>query len=365
MGITYKIRGYFNNRIEVKNMIDTIKIYSEISKDIFDVIHNNSIVKLAVNNNTDQMLYEITNDHLQGSFDTRLSVRVGSGEKYNFCSKGYGYYIEIEGSYHKWVLGYNSHNGYYDLQFIVENLISNVELTYDVRLPLLDKWYLQRVDVAICFDLHSNDNVRSYINSLSRCNYPRRNIKFYSDESLYLSGTTTTLKIYNKLLEFRKHDIKRLNKCQFDIEKYLDTIDGFVRFECEIKKKKLIDLVKCENNLVCVNSLKYEDLKKVWSDEFMKLLKLIENDLKVVRGREEVLKRLQSMYKPRLVNVLFNFYCSIQLNGVEDVKNFMSSTSFYRNLNYLKDARVDISQAYKIEEISYFSFNPFEYEEVV
>ncbi len=345
-------------------MIDTIKIYSEISKEVCDIIYNNSIVKLAVNNNNNQTLYEITNDHLQGSFDSRLSVRVGSGVKYGFSTKEGSYYIEIEGSYHKWVLGYNSHHGYCDLQFICESLIRNIEIIYDIDLPRLDKWYLQRVDIAICFELQNQENVRSYINSLSRCNYPRRNIKFYSDESLYLSGTTTTLKIYNKLLEFQKHDIKRFKNRDFNIDNYTNEINGFIRFECEIKKKKLLDLTNSNNSLVLVNSLKYDDFKKVWCDEFMKLLKVIENDLEIVRGREAVLKRLQEIYKPRLVNVLYNFYCSIQLNGIEDVKSFMSSSTFYRNLSYLEQASIDISQSYKIEEIPYFSFNPFNYKEV-
>lgn len=346
-------------------MIDTVKIYTEISKEVCNIIYDKSIVKLAVNNNTNEKLYEITNDHLQGSYDSRLSVRVGDGAKYRFCNKDGGYFIEIEGSYHKWVLGYNSHNGYCDLEFIIENLIRNVELIYSIELPPIDFWYLQRVDIAICFDIENNTYVRSYINSLSRCNYPRRNIKFYSDESLYMSGTTTTLKIYNKLLEFRKHDIKRFNNTDFNIQEYLHNIDGFVRFECEIKKKKLIDITNSDNSLVPVNSVNYDDLRKVWSDEFMKLLKVIENELEIVKGREAVLKRLQTLYRPRLVNVLYNFYCSIQLNGIEDVKRFMSSTSFYRNLNYLKEARIDVSQSYKIEELPYFSFNPFTYEEVV
>lgn len=345
-------------------MIDTIKIYSEISKEICDIIYNNSIVKLAVNNNNNQTLYEITNDHLEGSYDSRISVRVGSGVKYGFCNKFGSYYIEIEGSYHKWVLGYNSHNGYCDLQFICECLIKNIETIYGIELPSLDFWFLQRVDIAICFDLKKQKNVRSYINSLSRCNYPRRNIKFYSDESLYLSGTTTTLKIYNKLLEFKKHDLKRFLNTDFDLDNYCNLINGFIRFECEIKKKKLLDITNSKNNLISISSLNYKDLKKVWCDEFMKLLKFIKNDLDIVRGREAVLERLKEIYKPRLVNVLYNFYCSIQLNGIKDVKSFMSSSSFYRNLNYLKQAGIDISQSYKIEELSYFSFNPFNYKEV-
>ena len=73
-----------------------------------------------------------------------------------------------------------------------------VELTYGIELPDIEDWYLQRCDIAICYDLQNQNNVKSYINSLSRCNYPRRNAKFFYDESIYLSGTTTTLKIYNK-----------------------------------------------------------------------------------------------------------------------------------------------------------------------
>lgn len=62
---------------------------------------------------------------------------------------------------------------------------------------------------------------------------------FFYDESIYLSGTTTTLKIYNKLLEFKKHDLKKFVNSNFNLIEYLSVIQGFIRFECEIKKKML------------------------------------------------------------------------------------------------------------------------------
>ena len=37
----------------------------------------------------------------------------------------------------------------------------------------------------------------------------------------------------------------------------------------------------------------------------------------------------------------------------------------YRNIKDLKQAKIDFSQSYKIEEIEMFYFNPFEYKEVV
>lgn len=58
---------------------------------------------------------------------------------------------------------------------------------YDIELPRLQHWFLQRIDIAICFDLQNNENVRNYINNLSMCNYPRRNLKVYQDESIYLT----------------------------------------------------------------------------------------------------------------------------------------------------------------------------------
>ena len=89
------------------------------------------IVKSSIDNSTNELQYEIINDHLEGSFDSRLSVRVGCGSKYRFSKLGY--FIEIEGSYHKFTRGYNSHNGYYDLQFLAKSLINIIELSYNIN----------------------------------------------------------------------------------------------------------------------------------------------------------------------------------------------------------------------------------------
>ena len=342
-------------------MIDTIKIYTSIDKNVYNKIKEKSIIKSSINNNTKQQLYEITNDHLEGTYDSKLSIRVDSSIKYRLTDTEYC--IEIEGSYHKITCGYNSHNGYCDLQFIVENLIQMTELAYNIKLPDIEKWYLQRVDIAICYDIKCQENVKSYINSLSRCSYPRRNAKFFYDESLYLSGTTTTLKIYNKLLEFKKHDMKKLNDKNFDMFNYLKQIQGFIRFECEIKKKMLKKLYN--ENHIEVSKVKYEDLKKVWSEEFMKILQFIKNALEIVRGRQAVYERLNQLYKPSRANQLYYFYCSIQLNGLKDIKMNTSSSTYYRNIKDLKQAKIDFSQSYKIQEIEIFYFNPFEYQEVI
>lgn len=159
-------------------MIDTIKIITMVDQNIYDRIYNKSIIKTSYSQDTGEIFYTITNDHLKGSYDTSLSVRVGDGAKYKFINM---YYIEIEGSYHKIVKGYNSHNGFYNLCSICQNLINIVSNAYNVELPELRHWFLQRVDIAIVFDLETQENIKRYLENLHGCNFPRRNLKNYSD----------------------------------------------------------------------------------------------------------------------------------------------------------------------------------------
>lgn len=349
--------------IEVIILIDTVKIYSAINKEIYNIIYNKSIVKSSINKKDGEILYEIVNDHLEGSYSSSLSVRVGCGAKYNLAELDY--FIEIEGSYHKIWKGFNSHDGVYNLQYIVNKFIELAENAYNIKLPALENWYLQRIDIAKCFDILNQYNVCDYINSLSACRYSRRKLKFYANESLYASGTTTTLKIYNKALEFQKHDQKKFRDTDFNIENYYNHIQGFIRFEVEIKKKKLQSMYGIDKKHISVKDLEYCEFEKVWSDEFMKLLGMLENDLEIVKGKEDVKKRLLTLYKKSKALRLFDFYCSIQLNGIDFIKKDMSSTSYYRSIKELKEARVDYSQTYQIEEVQRFWFNPFEAEEVI
>ena len=344
-------------------MIDTIKIYTMINKNVYNKIYHNSILKTSYNQKDGEIFYEIVNDKLEGSYSSSLSVRVGSGAKYKFVNM---YYLEIEGSFHKIMKGYNSHNGFYNLVQIVKYLIGAVEYAYDIKLPNLNHWFLQRCDIAICFDLDSNDKVRQYINNLSLCNYPRRNIKHYQDESIYTSGTTTTLKIYNKMLEFKKHDMKKLFNSNFNIDNYIDEIKGFIRFECEIKKKKLEDIYN--KKYIRVKNVIYKDLRDVWSDEFMKLLSFFESDLTVVRTKEDIERRIYTKYanNEKKARLLYNFYLSIMVDGIRAVKEKTPKVTFYRNKKLLQELNIDLSQKYKLTvESCTIDFNPFEWKEVV
>lgn len=337
-------------------MIDTIKINSMIDYKIFNSIKNSSDIKTSYNNETGQVFYTIINGHLQGSFNSSLSIRVGEGTKYKFHNM---YYIEIEGSYHKFIKGYNSHNGFYNLQLIVINLIKIVENAYKIKLPTYNHWFLQRIDIAICYDLKNQENVKLYINNLSQCNFPRRNLKYYEDESIYISGSSTTLKIYNKFLEFKNNDLKNLKNTNFDLLKHNQIIQGYIRFECEIKKKKLKYMYG--KKYVRVNQVFYNDLYKIWKNDFQKFLKSIETDFEVVRDRENIKKRLLSKFTKVRAKNLFNFYILILARGINEIKKETDKSSYYKNLSDLKKCGIDFSQKLgKDMNNKFLDFNPFQ-----
>ena len=344
-------------------MIDTVKIFAKISKNIYNIIYNNSVIKSSLDNSTGELIYNIVNGHLEGSYSSSLSVRVNEGAVHGL---DYGYYtISVEGSLHKLRYGYNSHMGFYDLKYVCNYLIGIVEDYYKIELPQIELWYLLRCDIARVYDLKNQENINNYISNLRKCSFPRRKVNFYKNESLYCSGTYTTLKIYNKLEEFKKHDMKKFLNKEFDIMNYMNFIKGFIRFEVEIKKRKLLNLILKEKGQAKVVDFDYNMLLSVWECEFMKLLKICENEVIKLNEKDKILNLLKNNYKPVKARNLYNFYLSILVNGVDFVQDSMSSSSYYRNLAELKSLNIDFSQTYNVEFTNkYIDFNPFTFEEV-
>lgn len=338
-------------------MIDTIKIYSIITKEIYDVIKYRSDINTKYNKSTGELYYEITTDSLVGSYDSRLSVKVSDNAgKYKMS----GYLLEVEGSYHKITKGQNAYNGCCDLVEVVFGLVNKVEQDYGVNLGMCI-WYIQRVDIAICFDLDNNSNVCNYINNLSKLSYPRRKIRFYENESIYCSSTSTTLKIYNKLREFKKHDVPKLKETDFNILEHQIKIDGYIRYECEIKKRKLSKILGKDR--ITILDVNYDKLYDIWKSEFMKLIKYNENNINLVRSNNDVKKRLLNKYKSAKAMNLFGFYLSLVQDGYTSVRDCTSSTTFYRKLKELKDVGVDFNQNVFVKEDysdKIINFNPFE-----
>lgn len=329
-------------------MIDTVKVFAKIDKNTYEKIKNLGVIKCSFCADTGEVFYEIINDHLQGSFDSSLSVRVDTGGIYGFDKD---YIIIVEGSCHKIVYGQNAYSGFYELDFVVKYLIKFVENAYNIKLPDFDYWYLKRVDIAKCFDFLKQERVVEYINSLKMIEYPRRNPKHDKNNGIYFPGTTTTLKIYNKLREFNKNDRLKLKvRKDFDVFEFQEKIKGYCRFEVEIKNKKLQaifkELYKVELKNIPCKYINYSILNKIWNDEFMKVLKVNYTDLKKVSEKNSVKNRLLKMYGNSYGANLYSFFLSLKIDGCKSVRDSISKTTYYRKINDLKLAGVDFSSDY-------------------
>lgn len=350
-------------------MIDTIKIYTMINERIYKIIHYNSNVMKKFNESTGELFYKITTDDLKGTYDSNIHIGVGSGAKYGFINM---YYLEVECSIHKVIQGHNAYDGFYNVPLAAQKMINIIEENYNLKLPKVQHWFLNRIDITKTFDLGTQENVEQYINSLKMLNYPRRNKGTYNT-SLNFPGVSTTLKIYNKLAEFEKHDRNKMSKfVDFDLLSFENKIRGFVRFECEIKTRKLKKIYN--RKYIRVKNVDYSFLENIWSDEFMKLLKIEDlkdkRILKRVRTKEEVKQRLGNFYDERKSFRLYNFFILVLNEGYEMTKKMMTKPTFYRNIKELKKVGIDFSTQ-DFDDIPVVDFNklidfdPFTWKEVI
>lgn len=115
-----------------------------------------------------------------------------------------------------------------------------------------------------------------------------------------------------------------------------------------------------------ITKFKYEDLKKIWSEEFMKLLNFINDDLKIINDRNEVYNILNKIYSSVKARNLYNFYMNIIFDGLQNTKNKVSKSVYYRNIKVLRNLNINLSQRIDIDMVdNRIEFNPFEYKEVV
>ena len=336
-------------------MIDTIKLYTHISQEDKNIILQTSNMKGSYDFGTGQVLYEILLNTIEMSYSNIISIRVN-----RYDDKGI--ILDVECSLHKVLYGQNSYNGFYDLVQITQIIKRILENSYNIVLPDINDWYVQRIDIARVFDLQSQKNVCDYLYTLSFLNYPRRKTKYYENESIYITGRTTTLKIYNKFVEFEKHDKKKLLKTNFNMFFFENKIKGYIRYECEIKKRFLVDFY--QNNNIKVIDIKYDDLIEIWKKEFKMLYKFEKNN--VISDKQKINNRLISVYGGTKGNRLYSFYLQLVFDGERktkenfDIKN--SIRTYYRNIKDLKNVGINYTQKYEIQKISengFIDFNPF------
>jgi II/X family phage/plasmid replication protein len=250
-------------------------------------------------------------------------------------------YIKITGSLHKFFLGHNLFGGSDNIKYQVEYLLRSIEVDLELteQLPNYSDWYINRIDYARIYNLGSQKNVMQYFSSMQNVKYPRSKVIYYEGESLYKGGRSTSVKIYNKLQEFKQHDMKKWKK--YNPQKCTELLvnaDGLVRCEIEVKKPKMqYDLQKSEIKL---NEITIDYLKNIFKTEIERLLNEGE-EMEKVKNNAQVRMILQNKLSPELFRLVYGFYNDMCLNGYKSVKSTMAKATYYRYKKILKELGIN------------------------
>ncbi|OPY59648.1 MAG: Phage replication protein CRI [Pelotomaculum sp. PtaU1.Bin035] len=307
----------------------------------------------------DYIMYQVTTGSLEGSFDARISIRVDNKEwqvtnkPVEMILRRAGnlkelkmpemveteWFIYVEASVHKAMLGHNVYGGPIDIQASIKWLVEKLEEILEVDLPIYQDWEVRRVDVAEVFELDSFEACQEWFAILTNTSFPRRQIYRFGQTGLYAQGKTTTVKFYHKGPELVKHDKSRLKKfLKYDIIfNLIEKANKIIRTEVEIKALKL------KNDfgyLPKVKELKDEYLKSVYDCEVKKLIKEGNESMKVVRRTKAVHIRLYKVYNERLAKILYGFWSELCSVGESTVKSLTPKKTYYRNRKLLMDAGI-------------------------
>jgi len=326
--------------------IDTIGLRSPyIAEELAKAIENECVRRQGLDLKTGEILYQITTGSLEGSYDSRISIKV-MREEWKAVHKAQPIkveckpYLYVEGSVHKALLGHNVQGGPKSFIPSCRWMVSLVEdLIGGQPLPDADMWEVRRVDTAEVFLLPSFDLVQEWFRGTNTADYPRRSVTRYGLSGIYAQGSTSVLKFYHKGPEFQKHDRRRLVKFM-DSEKIFnlqEIANRTIRVELEIKTRKLeYDF----GHSPLVREVTEDYLNGLLDKEVQRFLKEGAVEMKLVRNAVDVEKRLFSTYKPQLAGTLLGTWFKLSTLGEDYVKKSMTKPTFYRQRKQLVDAGI-------------------------
>lgn len=331
---------------EVSNIFDTIGLISPpISEEKAKIIERECVRREGIDCRTGEVIYRFTTGQLKGSYDSRIRLTIERKK----WEKGIrdsvpvlvdcDPYIRLEGSIHKMLMGHNVYGGPESFRDSALFLIDMVEKELNVEMPDRDFWQVVRVDYAEVFAI-GFENIENFMRGMNLCVYPRRKVFRYGTESLFAPGGTTSLRIYNKGIEFYKNDRKRLSRYMKE-EKLFDLqciANDLLRIEVEIKKKKL--MYDFQGYLPFIDDITSEYCYDVYKKEVGRILYESKFECETVRKVDQVEERLYKMYEKGLANVLLGTWYRLSIKGEKEVRKDMPKSTFYRHRKKLIEAGV-------------------------
>lgn len=348
-------------------MYDTVVIKSpEIDPETVQKVLHFCRMYEGVDIFTGELLYRFTSGELEGSYDYRIRLKVDNTEWIKEESpvpqrvETY-WHIVVECSLHKLMLNHNCYGGPCDIHRSIAYLVRFLEDVMYVKLPHYEEWEVKRIDVAKIYHFKEKEICKKIVSNLRNSYYTRRKPRIY-DTSVMFSGSTTSVKLYWKGPEFEKHDYKRIKKyilrevdlswnkdncdllqhklamLQKQLDQVLEKAYRIIRYECEIKPRKLKEAF--ETDTVLVKILDDEILHNIADTELYKLIREENDNMEVVRRSDLVLERLHKVYGTSQANALYATWTKLVQFGEVQTKETLSRATFYRHKKLLIEAGV-------------------------
>jgi II/X family phage/plasmid replication protein len=199
-------------------MIDTVGVFVPIDDDLFEYLKGVAIKTERTDRMTGDVIFEYYNFEVPAeTWNHKILFKIDNRYwtrdpqlKITVLEEGLPY-IRFEFSVPKVLFGNNLYSASMEDLITACDLVCNsFRAFFEVDIPYITEWYLNRLDVCANFILENAKQVKAVISDMSDLDYTRRNATIYKNETIYFSSRVNTLKIYAKGPEFKKHDAKRI-----------------------------------------------------------------------------------------------------------------------------------------------------------
>jgi hypothetical protein len=219
--------------------------------------------------------------------------------------------------------------------------------------PNIYDWRINRMDLCYAWYLENQEHVIMLNNLLSPYIRTRKKLKFYPGESIYASSELGATKFYNKLLEYKKHDFKDLQKINLEYAYQLLLLsENIYRFEIELRRRQLKK--EFDTGILSIENLfKEGTITKILSQSFSNT---VDNKINFSSNLDNY-KKLINMYGSTRAAQLHTFYKDYYSSDPDDrafLETQYSRMTIYRNRMAIKKAGLGI----KINDnsLSYLDF---------
>jgi len=323
--------------VDIIYSIDTIKLRIKLDEETCTRIQSVNMNTYLGTDKDGVILYHFSRGVIEGSYDNTINIKIWDKQ-----------FLIFEFSLTKFFLGHNCYNRISCFLFDLINFKKFIFDSLNVDLGNIFDWELLKIDVSINYDLGSQDNVKKYINSLRTVSYPRRRVRTYENECVHIAGSTSTIKFYNKLREFKAHDYSKISMYNKDkAHDLLMNIENILRVEVSIKTKKLLDLKIKKIGDFLFNNLMNDCIMEFYKNEVTKVLKNNVSVLKVFNKSDEVERILIMCCSSKMASSVMSTWFQISIHGYniyrDKIKNNPSALrKFQKHVKIMKELNISI-----------------------